>query len=106
MEGAGRQCGISERTIHRRLADPTFRRQLQEMRADLVQRTTGAMTAASTEAVRALIELLKPVAPPAVRLGAARATLELGMKLREVSDLEQRMTALEEQLAQDSGSRR
>jgi hypothetical protein len=68
------------------------------MRTDLVQRTTGALTAASTEAVRSLLELLKSGTPPAVRLGAARSVLELGIKLREVADLEERMTALEAQL--------
>jgi hypothetical protein len=59
VEAAARQCGLSESTAHRRLAEPEFRRRLQAMRTDLVQRTTGALTAASTEAVRALLELLK-----------------------------------------------
>jgi hypothetical protein len=99
VEVAARQAGISESTAYRRLSDPAFRRQLQAVRADLVQRTTGALTAASTEAVRALLELLKATAPPPVRLGAARSVLELGIKLRETADLEARIAALEEQLA-------
>jgi hypothetical protein len=99
VEVAARQAGISESTAYRRFSDPAFRRQLQAVRADLVQRTTGALTAASTEAVRALLELLKATAPPPVRLGAARSVLELGIKLRETVDLEARIAALEEQLA-------
>jgi hypothetical protein len=98
VENAARQCGLSERTAYRRLAAPTFRQQLQALRADLVQRTAGALTAAATEAVRTLLELQKPSAPPAVRLGAARSILEMGLKLREAADLEERLTALEQQL--------
>jgi hypothetical protein len=68
------------------------------MRADMIQRTAGALTAASTESVRTLLELQKPSAPPAVRLGAARSILEIGIKLRVAADLEERLSALEQQL--------
>ena len=98
VDQAARQCSLSTRTVYRRLADSAFRQQLQALRADLVQRTAGALTAAATEAVRTLLELQKPSAPPAVRLGAARSVLELGIKLREAADLEERLTALEQQL--------
>ena len=98
VEGAARQAGVSESTAHRRREDPVFRRQLQALRADLVQRTAGALTAASTESVRTLLELQKPSAPPAVRLGAARSILEIGIKMREAADLEERLSALEQQL--------
>ena len=104
VDQAARQCGLSVRTVYRRLAEADFRRRLQALRADLVQRTAGALTAAATEAVRTLLELQKPSAPPAVRLGAARSVLELGLKLREAADLEERLAALEESLAQ-TGSR-
>ena len=100
VDQAARQCSLSTRTVYRRLADSAFRQQLQALRADLVQRTAGALTAAATEAVRTLLELQKPSAPPAVRLGAARSVLELGLKLREAADLEERLAALEESLAQ------
>jgi hypothetical protein len=98
-DSAAQKAGVGARTVHRRLADPDFRRRLQELRGDMVQRTSGALTAASTEAVRTLLELLKPTQPPAVRLGAARAVLELGLKLREAAELEGRLAAVEERLA-------
>ena len=104
VENAARQAGVSESTAYRRLADSDFGQRLKDLRADMVQRTAGALTAAATEAVRTLLELQKPSAPPAVRLGAARSVLEIGMKVREVADLEERLVALEESLAQ-TGSR-
>jgi hypothetical protein len=103
VESAARQAGVSESTVYRRLADPAFRQQLQAVRADMVQRTAGALTAAATEAVRTLLELQKPAVPAAVRLGAARAVLEIGVKLREVAELEERLTALEQQVGGGSG---
>jgi hypothetical protein len=99
VETAARSLAVSERTVYRRLADPAFRQRLQQMRADMVQRTAGALTAAGAEAVRTLLALQKETVPPAVRLGAARAVLELGAKMRETAELEARIAALEEQAA-------
>jgi hypothetical protein len=98
VEAAARQCQLSERTIYRRLAEPDFRRRLQALRADMVQRAAGLLTAAAVEAVKTLLDLQKASAPFAVRLGAARAVLEIGVKFREMADLEERLAALEEQL--------
>ena len=88
VDNAARQCGLTPRTVYRRLENPDFKQRLQQVRADMVQRTAGALTAASTEAVRAMLELLKPATPPATRLAASRSVLEIGQKLRESTDFE------------------
>jgi len=98
VENAARQCGISESTVYRRLADPEFSRQIQTLRNDMVQRMAATLTAAGTEAVKTLLVLLQATNPAPVRLGAARAVLEIGVKLREVADLEQRLAAVEQML--------
>jgi hypothetical protein len=98
VDNAARQAGISKRTAYRRLADPAFGRRLQQMRGDMVSRTSGTLTAAAGEAVRTLLELLKNTTSPSVRLGAARAVLEIGMKVREMAELEERLTELEGRL--------
>jgi hypothetical protein len=105
LEGAARQAGVSESTVRRRVQEPEFRRRLQALRADMVQRTSGALTAAGTTSVQTLLELQKSSSPPATRLGAAKAVLELGMKVRETAELEQRLTALEEQVATTADQR-
>jgi transposase-like protein len=99
VEAAARQCGLTDRTIYRRLSEPAFKDRLQALRTDMVARAAGMLTAAAGEAVRTLLQLEKD-APATVRLGAARAVLELGMKLREAADLEARMAALEARLAE------
>ena len=106
LENAARQAGVSESTVRRRAKDPHFQRKLQTLRADMVQRASGALTAAGTESVRTLLELQKPGVAPATRLGAAKATLELGMKVRETAELEQRLAALEEQVAANADDKR
>jgi len=106
LENAARQAGVSESTVRRRAKDPQFQRKLQALRADMVQRASGALTAAGTESVRTLLDLQRPSVPPATRLGAAKATLELGMKVRETAELEQRLAALEEQVAANAGDNR
>ena len=95
VEAAARQFKLSERSVYRRLADPEFRQRLREVRSDMVHRSSGMLTAAGGESVKTLLELQKPSVPPATRLGAARATIELGMKVREANELEQRIAALE-----------
>jgi hypothetical protein len=97
VAATARQCQVSTRTIYRRLADQSFRRRLQEVRGDMVRRAAGALTAAATKAVRTLVALQEPSVPPPVRLGAARAVLEIGARLREATELEERLAALEAQ---------
>jgi hypothetical protein len=103
VDVAARQAGISSSTVIRRRADPEFQRRLRAIRGEMIERTAGALTAAATESVRTLLELQKPAAPPAVRLGAARAILEVGLRIRELVDLEVDMNALERRLQEIEG---
>ncbi len=99
VEAAARQAEVSDRTVYRRLADPAFQKRVKDARADLARRSAGLLSAASGEAVRTLLALMKDSAPPAVRLGAAKAVLELGMKIRELAELEAEVRELEEKVA-------
>ncbi|HEX4608268.1 MAG TPA: hypothetical protein VH092_08690 [Urbifossiella sp.] len=98
VEAAARQCGLSDRTVYRRLADREFQVRLRAVRADMTRRAAGMLTAATGEAVQALLTLLKEPSPATVRLGAARAVIELGIKVREVAELEVELRELEERL--------
>jgi hypothetical protein len=96
VETAAHQAGVSPATVYRRKKEPQFLRQLKEARADMAQRTAGMLVGAGMESAKTLMTLQKEPAPFAVRLGAARAVLEVGLKLREVVELEERLLALEE----------
>ena len=104
VEAAARQCGLSDRTVYRRLQDLEFKKRLEKVRTDMIQRSAGMLTAAAGEAVRTLLSLQKDAIPAAVRLGAARAILEVGMKIRQVVELEQRLAELEELVASQNAA--
>lgn len=90
--------GTTVQFVYRRLEEPAFQQRLQQVRSDMVLRTAGALTAASQEAVRTLLSLQKETVPPGVRLGAARAVIELGLKVREMAEIELRLAELEQRL--------
>ena len=71
----------------------------------MVQRAASTLTAASTEAIKTLLSLQQGSTPAATRLGAARTILEMGIKIREVADLEERLAALEQQMAVNNSMR-
>ena len=94
VENAARSAGVSASTAHKRLAQPAFKKRLNAMRSDMVERTAGALTAASQQSVQTLLALQKPGVQDAVRLGAAKAVLELGVKLRDLAEVERKMEQL------------
>jgi hypothetical protein len=49
---------------HRRLANPAFQARLHRVRAQMVERTAGMLTAAAGEAVKTLLALPKTRSPP------------------------------------------
>jgi HEAT repeat protein len=99
VEASAKAAGVSVATAHRRLNDPAFRQRVAEARDEMVSRAVARLSATSTLAADTLRELLKAKAET-VRLGAARAILELGSKLREHEDLAERIEALERGLAE------
>lgn len=98
VEAAARQGHVSERTVYNRLREPDFQKRIKEARTDMVRRSAGLLSAASGEAVRTLLALMKESAPPATRLGAAKAVLEIGLKIRELAELEAEVRELEERV--------
>jgi hypothetical protein len=97
LRGAAEAADVAERTAARRWADPVFRRRVSDLRGELVGRALGKLADGMSDAAATLRELLAAESA-SVRLGAARALLELGVKLRESVELEQRLQALEERL--------
>jgi hypothetical protein len=97
LRDAAEAAGIAERTASRRWADPAFRQRVSELRADMVQRSLGRMADGMADAADVLRQLLAAESE-SVRLGAARSLLELGVKLRESAELEERLLTLEEKL--------
>jgi hypothetical protein len=102
---AAKQAGVHERTVRRRMDDPDFRRQVDQLRGEVVARAVAMLSSASVEAVETLRRLLGSEMDFA-RLAAARSILELGAKYREAEDLAVRLEVLEQRLAEQQPSMR
>lgn len=101
VRAAARRAHVAERTVYRRLDEVDFRRQVQSARAEMVAQAVGKLADAATQAVNTLSALLDGDSE-SVRLGAARAILEIGTKLRDATEFETRLVALEA-MAQPQG---
>ncbi|MBI1913223.1 MAG: helix-turn-helix domain-containing protein [Planctomycetes bacterium] len=92
---AAREAGCSERTIRNWLHEPAFTRRIADLRSEMTSRALGKLVDNMVSAADTLGYLCRRGKSEQVRLGAARALLELGVKMRETVELEQRMAALE-----------
>jgi hypothetical protein len=101
---AARQSVLSEIVVRRKLAVDRFRQRVVRARGELTAQATGLLTAAGLVAARVLAELLMPGRPPALRLAAAKAVIEIGIKLRTVVDLETQVADLERRLDQQQAA--
>ena len=64
-------------------------------------RPNPALHLTAVEAVKTLVGLMDMKQPSNVRLGASKAVVDLAMKVRDAEEIQERLQALEERLAQD-----
>ena len=90
-------AGVGQRTVYRRLVDPGFQDLVRQIRRQALDRAVGRLATSTTSAAQTLVELLG-AASETVRLGAARAILDLGVTTPDVVDADTRITELENRL--------
>jgi hypothetical protein len=95
QRAAADSAKVSERTAARRWADSDFRRRVAELQHEMIGRCLGRMADGMAEAADVLRSLLTAESE-SVRLGAARAMLELGVRVRDTVELERRVRELED----------
>ncbi|HWB08225.1 MAG TPA: hypothetical protein VG826_03330 [Pirellulales bacterium] len=93
---AAEKAGVGERTVYRRLADADFRQAVSEARDRLFDAAVGRLAGLASRAAETL-ERLMASDKPSEALGAAKAVLELGPRLREAADIEERISRLEDE---------
>ena len=100
VKEAAALAGIAETTGYRFMSRPRFRAELQRVQDMLLQQALGATLGMLTDALHTLSEVMNDQsAAPAVRVSAARAVLEIGIRFAEYAALAERVAALEAQLA-------
>ena len=83
---AAETAGVSPATVYRRMADPAFRADVAGERFQVVESIKGRLVTAGPAAVQTLDELASGATSETVRLGAARAILELAVGRRSPFD--------------------
>jgi hypothetical protein len=84
---AGRIAGVSKSTVKRRMGDDAFRQRVASERVELIDTLRGRLLSAAPDAVRTLSELSAAAQSDSVRVGAARAVLDLSLGRRRGFDL-------------------
>jgi hypothetical protein len=94
VEAAAQLCDVSESTIYRRLRDSAFRRRVSQARQAMLERAIGHLAEGSVEASIGLRNLAVRSKDERVQLGAARAILALGVRVRENAELVEELAEL------------
>lgn len=100
---AAKLAKVGERTLWRWMGDPLFRANLAGAEADMIDAATRRLLQMQDGAIETVKAIMQDAeASPTVRLRAAQAVLDYLLKLRELRNVEQRLTALELAYAQDT----
>jgi hypothetical protein len=77
---AAERCGLNEKTLRVWMADDEeFKQDLSAARRSVFEVAMGRLQPLAAQAVETLAALMGELAPPSVRLGAARTVAELGI---------------------------
>ncbi len=92
---AAKLCGISRRTVCRRLKDAEFCAEVTQARQRLVDAALGKLSGTLRDAAATFRALLNSESD-SVKLAAARSVLEFAQKMKEHCEFEKRLLTLEE----------
>jgi hypothetical protein len=90
-------AGVSETSIRKWLKEPSFRQKYRETRQSMFENAIGTVQAKMLEGVKAMWSLVLNEANPATaRVQAFRVLAEMAFKAQDLSELEERLEALEQ----------
>lgn len=101
VQDAARVVGVTPRTLGYWLSQPHFQAALAAAEREQLQAIHRELRGHQARAITVLRELMdSPKSRPTVRLRAAALLLDIGLRLRQTIELEQRIAQLEQQLEQ------
>lgn len=96
VEEAAEQANVSRRTMHRYLADESFKREYSEAKTRMLDGALNRLRASSLQAVDVLVAIAGDLAsPPSARVSAAKAIIEMSLKAGAIEEIEARLAAME-----------
>jgi len=98
---AAKACNVNERTLRDWMTRLDFREAYDQARRQVLDQVLAHLQASSGEALETLLAVCRDQdARPAARVAAARAVLDLSVKIRSEEDFDARLRALEAQKEQ------
>jgi len=96
VRAAAKLSGVSERSLHRWLAEPTFRAAVLSAEGDAIDHAARRLIGLQDDAIDTLQDVLANRSTNvADRLRAAQSVLDYLLKLRELRNIEQQLSDLE-----------
>jgi DeoR/GlpR family transcriptional regulator of sugar metabolism len=89
-------CNVSTRTIRRYLANPEFRKKLQDAKAELLQDAIDELRRNAKGFASVLVEVAhSEIAPPSAKVAACKAGLSIVIDAHSLEDVMRRIAELE-----------
>jgi hypothetical protein len=99
-----RKNGVAERTAQRWAREPEVRKEVANCRRRLLSRALGRMTQNTARAADIIVRIAREGTSDEVKLKAARAVFSEVIAVARHTDLEERMTEIEESLEPRRGA--
>jgi hypothetical protein len=100
---AGRKANVSRTQLNRWMAQDAFVEELERTRDQMLEGSLDALQAGAKEAVDSLLRLIRDPAK-GIRLKASDRSLFYILKVKELRDIEARLTTLEKLILAEKGS--
>jgi hypothetical protein len=98
---AAKKSGVTERTIFTWMQQDNFRAALNNASRETIDNASRRLMQGQGEALDALSALIKKGRNESVRRAAAVDWLNITLKYKDINDIEERLTALEERINND-----
>ena len=95
VKAAALEAGVSRTTIYTWLRQKDFSQELRKAQGVAIDAAASRLAGGLSEAIEELARLIKSADTDSVKRLACSAWIEYALRLREFSDLEQRIEALE-----------
>ena len=105
VEGA-RRSGVAVSTLRRWLEEPAFRQELERQREEAYNLAIKQVQALVPECLAVLAKIAVDCEDPILRMRAARYLLSYGVKYREISELYNRISYLQQAYEVDKSTKR
>lgn len=106
VEEAAEEAGVSRRTIYRWFNEGAFRQEWQKVEAEALRNLSCGLVLLAQQAIEVLEgAMLDRGVSAATRVRAANLVLQRLLQVRELVDIESRLSILEQASAEDKSSR-